>query len=195
MRSCRVRGGSSKGLILQQDLIEKAKNGDSVAIEQLVAQYKGLIRTLANRFYLVGGNKDDLLQEGMLGLYFAITNYNQTKGSFPAFAQLCIKRQIVDAVKRDCADKNKPLYNYVDIDSALNLEDDCNPLESLLIKEQAQKVANVIAQNLTSFERTVITLFSQGYTYDDIAEKTNKSYKSVDGALQRARKKLLEIKE
>ncbi len=180
---------------MQQDLIEKAKNGDSVAIEQLVAQYKGLIRTLANRFYLVGGNKDDLLQEGMLGLYFAITNYNQTKGSFPAFAQLCIKRQIVDAVKRDCADKNKPLYNYVDIDSALNLEDDCNPLESLLIKEQAQKVANVIAQNLTSFERTVITLFSQGYTYDDIAEKTNKSYKSVDGALQRARKKLLEIKE
>lgn len=180
---------------MQQDLIEKAKSGDSVAIEQLVAQYKGLIRTLANRFYLVGGNKDDLLQEGMLGLYFAITNYNQTKGSFPAFAQLCIKRQIVDAVKRDCADKNKPLYNYVDIDSALNLEDDCNPLESLLIKEQAQKVANVIAQNLTSFERTVITLFSQGYTYDDIAEKTNKSYKSVDGALQRARKKLLEIKE
>lgn len=180
---------------MQQDLIKKAKSGDSVAIEQLVAQYKGLIRTLANRFYLVGGNKDDLLQEGMLGLYFAITNYNQTKGSFPAFAQLCIKRQIVDAVKRDCADKNKPLYNYVDIDSALNLEDDCNPLESLLIKEQAQKVANVIAQNLTSFERTVITLFSQGYTYDDIAEKTNKSYKSVDGALQRARKKLLEIKE
>lgn len=180
---------------MQQELIEKAKNGDSVAIEQLVAQYKGLIRTLANRFYLVGGNKDDLLQEGMLGLYFAITNYNQTKGSFPSFAQLCIKRQIVDAVKRDCADKNKPLYNYVDIDSALNLEDDCNPLESLLIKEQAQKVANIIAQNLTPFERTVITLFSQGYSYDDIAEKTNKSYKSVDGALQRARKKLLEIKE
>ncbi len=180
---------------MQQDLIEKAKNGDSVAIEQLVAQYKGLIRTLANRFYLVGGNKDDLLQEGMLGLYFAITNYDQTKGNFPAFAQLCIKRQIVDAVKRDCADKNKPLYNYVDIDSALNFEDDCNPLESLLIKEKAQKVANIIAQNLTSFERTVITLFSQGYTYDDIAEKTNKSYKSVDGALQRARKKLLEIKE
>lgn len=180
---------------MQQDLIKKAKNGDSVAIEQLVAQYKGLMRTLANRFYLVGGNKDDLLQEGMLGLYLAITNYDQTKGSFPAFAQLCIKRQIVDAVKRDCADKNKPLYNYVDIDSALNLEDDCNPLESLLIKEQAQKVAKVIAQNLTSFERTVITLFSQGYSYDDIAEKTNKSYKSVDGALQRARKKLLEIKE
>ncbi len=180
---------------MQQDLIQKAKSGDGLAIEELVSQYKGLVRTLANRFYLVGGDKDDLLQEGMLGLYFAVTNYDQTKGSFPAFAQLCIKRQIVDAVKRDSANKNKPLYNYVDLDTALNLEDDCNPLESLLHKEQAQKVATVIANNLTPFERTVITLFAQGYSYEDIAQKTSKSYKSVDGALQRARKKLLEIKE
>lgn len=180
---------------MQQDLIQKAKNGDALAIEQLVAQYKGLVRSLANRFYLVGGDKDDLLQEGMLGLYFAISNYDQTKGSFPAFAELCVKRQIVDAVKRDSAAKNKPLANYVDLDSALDIEDDSNPLESLLHKEHALKIAMVIANALTPFERTVITLFAQGYTYDDIAEKTNKSYKAVDGALQRARKKLLEIKE
>lgn len=180
---------------MQQDIIQRAKNGDSLALEELVSQYKGLVRTFANRFYLVGGDKDDLLQEGMLGLYLAVTNYDQTKGSFPAFAELCIKRQIVDAVKRDSASKNKPLSNYVDLDFALNVEDDSNPLESLLHKEYAQKVAKVIAESLTPFERTVITLFSQGYSYDDIAEKTNKSYKSVDGALQRARKKLLEIKE
>jgi len=180
---------------LQQDLIQKAQNGDSLAVEELVAEYKGLVRSLANRFYLVGGDKDDLLQEGMLGLFYAITNYDQTKGSFPAFAELCVKRQIVDAVKRDSANKNKPLSNYVDISSALTLEDESNPLDTLLHKEHALKIAMVIANNLTPFERTVITLFAQGYTYEDIAEKTNKSYKSVDGALQRARKKLLEIKE
>jgi RNA polymerase sporulation-specific sigma factor len=180
---------------LQQDIIQKAKNGDSLAVEEIVAQYKGLVRSLANRFYLVGGDKDDLLQEGMLGLFYAISNYDQTKGSFPAFAELCIKRQIVDAVKRDSAIKNKPLANYVDLNSALDVEDDCNPLESLLHKEHALKIAMVIANVLTPFERTVITLFAQGYSYEDIAEKTNKSYKSVDGALQRARKKLLEIKE
>ena len=184
-----------KEVKLLDKLIEKAKQGDQTAIEQLVVSYKGLIRSLANKFYLVGGDKDDLLQEGMLGLFYAITYYDEGKGAFPAFAQLCVLRQILDAVKRDGAVKNKPLYNYVEMDTVINLTDASTPLENLLQKEHADYVAQVIEQKLSPFERQVITLFSQGYSYDDIAAQTNKSFKAVDGALQRARKKLMEHKE
>lgn len=177
-------------------LIKQAKQGDQLAIEQLVNSYKGLIRAFANKFYLVGGNKDDLLQEGMLGLFYAITYYDENKGAFPAFVELCVRRQILDAVKRDNGVKQKPLYNYVDLDVAKEWTDDsANPLENVLQKEYSVKVADVINERLSSFERQVLTLFADGYSYDDIAEQTGKSYKAVDGALQRARKKLLEFKD
>ena len=175
-------------------IIEQAKKGDQVAIEQLVANYKGLIRSLANKFYLVGGDKDDLLQEGLLGLICAINSYDETKGSFPSFVELCVLRQILDAVKRDSAVKQKPLYNYVNLDVTVDWTDGSNPLEKLLQKEYAEKVAKVLAEKLSPWEREVVTMFSEGYSYDDIVEATGKSYKAVDGALQRARKKLTEYK-
>lgn len=180
---------------MEEQLIEKAKNGDSRSIEELVSRYKGLIRSLANKFYLVGGDKDDLLQEGMLGLFYAINCYDKDKGSFPSFVELCILRQILDAVKRDGADKNKPLSNYVELEVAEQFDGGENPLEKLLRKEYAVKVGEVIRQKLTPFERRVLTLFAEGYSYEDISEKTEKSYKSVDGALQRARRKLMMFKE
>ena len=173
-------------------IIRDAKKGDQPAIEQLVADYKGLVRSLANRFYLVGGDKDDLLQEGMLGLICAINSYDETKGSFPSFVELCVLRQILDAVKRDSAVKHKPLYNYVNLDATKDWTDGSNPLERLLQKEYAEKVARVLDEKLSPWERVVVTLFSEGYSYDDIASSTGKSVKAVDGALQRARKKLTE---
>lgn len=176
-------------------LIQQAKQGDQIAIEQIVADYKGLLRSLANKFYLVGGDKDDLLQEGMIGLFHAIQDFNDQKGSFPAFVKLCVGRQLVDAVKRDNAYKNRPLLNYVEISFAEHLTDESNPLEELLQKEQAEKIALVIKQKLTPLERKVCTLFSEGYTYEDISTQLNTTYKAVDGALQRARKKLLSTKE
>ena len=175
-------------------IIEQAKRGDPTAIEQLVSDYKGLIRSLANRFYLVGGDKDDLLQEGMLGLIYAINSYDETKGSFPSFAELCVLRQILDAVKRDGAGKQKPLSNYVNLDATKDFTDGSNPLESLLQKEYAAKVARVLNEKLSPLEREVVTMFSDGYAYEDIMAKLGKSYKAVDGALQRARKKLTEYK-
>ena len=177
-------------------IIEQAKHGNQLAIEQLSCEYKGLIRSYANRFYLVGGDKDDLLQEGMLGLYFAVINYDENKGSFPQFVKLCVLRQILDAVKRDSGAKNKPLSNYVDIDEVRNvIVDSSNPLENLLHKEYAAKVSKIIESNLTPLEKRVLMLFAEGFSYEDISEKLEKSYKAVDGALQRARKKLLTVKE
>lgn len=179
-----------------KDIIKEAKSGNQNAIEQLVSNYKGLIRSYANRFYLVGGDKDDLLQEGMLGLFYAITYYDESKGSFPAFVELCVLRQILDAVKRDNGVKQKPLYNYVELEVATDWEDGkSNPLENLLQKEYAEKFSSFLNEKLTPYEKQVLELFADGYSYDDIATTTNKSYKAVDGALQRARKKLLSYKE
>ena len=178
------------------EILKQAKEGNQNAMEQLVARYKGLIRSLANRFYLVGGDKDDLLQEGMLGLFYAINYYDEDKGSFPSFVQLCVLRQILDAVKRDNGAKQKALSNYVELDVVATLADALNsPLENLLRKEYSQKVARVVNENLTPFEKQVLLYFANGYSYEDIADKTHKSYKAVDGALQRARRKLLSYKE
>lgn len=178
------------------EILKQAKAGNQRAIEQLVNRYKGLVRSFANKFYLVGGDKDDLLQEGMLGLFYAINYYDEDKGSFPSFVELCVLRQILDAVKRDNGAKQKPLTNFVELEVIANVTDSVNsPLESLLQKEYYEKVARVVEEKLTPFERRVLTLFADGYSYEDIAKQTNKSYKAVDGALQRARKKLLEYKE
>ena len=91
-----------------EEIIKRAKAGEETAIEEIVSNYKGLIRSVANKFFLVGGDKDDLLQEGMLGLYFAIINFDENKGSFPSFVKLCVARKIMDAVRKDNSDKNKP---------------------------------------------------------------------------------------
>lgn len=172
------------------ELIDRAKQGDPAAIEQIVRNYKGLVRGFANKFYLVGGDKEDLLQEGMLGVIVAINSYDKTRGTFPAFVKLCVSRQIVDAVRRDAGTKNKPLANYIDINTLQNVSSNDNPLADLLDREYAEKVAECIRTGLTASEREVITLFADGYSYDDICRITNKTFKAVDGALQRGRKKL-----
>ena len=171
-------------------IIQQAKNGDEQAIEQIVSQYKGLVRSYANKFFLVGGDKDDLLQEGMLGLFYAITNYDETKGSFPSFVKLCVLRQILDAVRSDSGVRNKPLSNSVDINAIKDYADGSTPLETLIEKEYFAKIMDLIATILTPVERQVLTLFAEGFSYDEIMSKTGKSYKAIDGALQRARKKL-----
>ena len=134
------------------ELIAKAKQGDQASIERLVADYTGLIRAIANKVYVVGGDKDDLLQEGMLGLFFAITNYDETKGAFPSYAKLCVKGRIADAVRKYVNDKNKPLADYIDIASIEQMTDESTPLTDLIVKEQAEKIIS------NSF--TMLLLFS-----------------------------------
>ena len=113
-----------------------------------------------------------------------------TQSSFPSFAKLCVYRQILDAVSRDGNEKNKPLSNYVELNVVEDLPDSANPLESLLRKEYAAKLNMVIEQHLSPMEQKVIRLFAEGYSYEDISEMLGKTFKAVDGALQRARKKL-----
>lgn len=174
-----------------EQLILRAKAGDQTAMNEIFDNYKGLIRSIANNFYLVGGDKDDLLQEGMVGLFHAVTNFNENKGSFPAFVKLCVVRQVIDAVKRDNSDKNRPLKEHIDISKLESLTDESTPLENLLEKEFSERLSQITKEKLTPTEQRVIKLFSEGYSYDDISEKLQITYKAVDGAMQRARKKLL----
>lgn len=171
-------------------LIIDARQGDEQAIDSIVSQYKGLVRSYANKFFLVGGDKDDLLQEGMIGLFFAIANYDDGKGSFPSFVQLCVSRQIYDAVRADVGIKNKPLFNHADLEEAINLTDGATPLESLIEKEYFARIYSIMETKLSPLEKRVITLFANGFSYEDIMARTKKSYKAIDGAMQRARKKL-----
>lgn len=171
-------------------VIQKAKFGDEKSIDIIVSQYKGLVRSYANKFFLVGGDKDDLLQEGMIGLFCAITNYDDSKGSFHSFVKLCVLRQIIDAVRSDSGVKNKPLSNSVDINVMKDYSDGSTPLETLIDKEYFSKMNSLIDTVLTPSEKQVLTLFAEGFSYDEIVAQTGKSYKAIDGALQRARKKL-----
>ena len=174
-----------------EKLIKLAKCGDQAAMNEIFDNYKGLIRAIANKFYLVGGDKDDLLQEGMVGLFYAVMNFDENKGNFPSFVQMCVARQIIDVVKRDNSGKNRPLKDHIDISALENTAAPQTPLGNLLEKEYAEKVSKIMDEKLTPTERQVIKLFADGYSYEDIASKLNKTSKAVDGAMQRARKKLL----
>lgn len=173
------------------ELILRAKSGDQSAMNEIFDNYKGLIRSVANNFYLVGGDKDDLLQEGMVGLFHAVTNFDENKGSFPSFVKLCVARQVIDAVKRDNSDKNRPLKEHIDISNLENMTAENTPLGDLLEKEFSERIAKITSEKLTPVERKVIKLFVEGYSYEDISAKLQVTYKAVDGAMQRARKKLL----
>lgn len=181
-----------------KELALSAKQGNAAAFEQLVKQFKGLVRATANSYYLADGDHDDLLQEGMLGLFVAINDYDEAKGAFPSFAELCVKRRVLDAVRQSETVKLKRLsqtddvsYSLVELSEAENIADDGQgPLESLLSKERLRACLNA----LTAMERKVFTMFLQGYSYEDISQAVGKSVKSVDGALQRARKKLADLR-
>lgn len=175
------------------ELVKRAKEGDSAALEELVAHYKGLVRALANRFYLMGGDKDDLLQEGMIGLVCAINRYDEGKGPFPPFVRVCVLAQLINAVRHDGVLGQQAMASYVAEEEILDMPDESvDPGDLLLKKEFAQRFWEAVQQLLSPIERQVVTLFADGYSYKYIAAQTGRSVKAVDGALQRARKKLLE---
>jgi len=176
-------------------LIAAAKKGDAAALSELADNYKYLIRSVANKFYIVGGDKEDLLQEGMLGLFGAVNSYDENKGAFPSFVKLCVVRSVIGAVKK-AGDKNKPLANYVELSEIADVpSEDAGPMEILEYKDLSEKLAYAIESDLTPLEKQTLGLFVEGYDYETICTTLGKSYKAVDGALQRARKKLLVIKE
>ena len=177
----------------EEELLIKAKT-DETAVEDLLVEYKPLVSKIARQYFLVGGEIDDLVQEGMIGLYKAIKTYDSTKdATFKTFANLCITRQMQSAVRKANAEKNKIFLELIETDAFENFDiasDVENPEKTAISKENYKHIKNEIHSRLSGFEKVVLKLYLEGLSYEQIAIKHNVSKKSVDNALSRIRSKL-----
>ena len=192
-----------------EELVEAIVAGNSEAMDFLMNKYKNLVRSRARTLFLVGADKEDLIQEGMIGLYKAIRDFNAEKqASFHGFAELCITRQMYSAIKGSNTQKNQPLNNYISIDSMEVMEDRENPLEQLLgnnfeknknpeqlvlDKEAADVLEYVLVRHLSDLENKVLQFYMKDMNYSQIAAALGKEPKAVDNALQRIKKKLGQV--
>ncbi|MDP4118672.1 MAG: RNA polymerase sporulation sigma factor SigH [Bacillota bacterium] len=187
------------------ELVEMAKS-DEYAFEFLVTKYKGIVLSKARGYFLVGADKEDIIQEGMIGLVKAIRDYKREReASFKGFAEICINRQIITAIKSATRQKHIPLNTYVSLsrpvydggdgDSRTMLEiiecdSSLNPEERVIIEESYRGMDEKIMKSLSKFEMNVLEYYLGGNSYAEISRKTGKPVKSIDNALQRIKKKL-----
>ena len=176
-----------------EELVLAAQNGDLPAMDELMLRYNRTVRSRARQFFLAGGETDDLVQEGMMGLFAAVRSYKASPGkSFKNFAFLCITRRIYDAIGKMSAKKNVVLTESVPLDQNVldMLDDGCSPEESLLNSEERAELQMKLMSELSDFEYKVVSMYMEGLNYAQISEMTKKPFKSIDNALARARKKL-----
>jgi len=192
-----------------ESLVELINGGDSEAMDYLMNKYKNLVRGRARTLFLVGADKEDLIQEGMIGLYKAIRDYDALKNvSFRNFAELCISRQMYSAIKGSNTQKNQPLNNYISIDSmevsedrenpmeqllGINFEKNKNPEQLVLDKEAASVLEYTLVGHLSEMEKQVLHFYMKDMNYSQIAAALGKEPKAVDNALQRIKKKLTQV--
>ena len=194
--------------IRDEELIRRSREGDEAASNELMSRYKAVVRNRASSYFMAGADQEDLIQEGMIGVFKAIRDYDEKKGaSFRTFAELCIQRQIISAVKGASRMKHAPLNESVSLnrpvsdgdDGAGPLEElladeiDTNPEKMLLLREDMSYISQNIDDILSTLELQVWKMYVNGCSYREIAEKLDKTSKGVDSAIQRAKKKLAEI--
>ena len=187
-----------------EELVELSAGGDRRATEFILSKYKNLVRNRAKAYFLAGADHDDIVQEGMIGLFKAVRDFDITKqASFRGFAEVCIKRQIITAVKAATRQKHMPLNSYVslsepvyDDDSERSLmdmiaeRDAVDPEEMFLRREKAESINAEINDKLSNLEKTVLSLYMGGMNYQEIAVELGRAPKSIDNALQRIKRKL-----
>lgn len=182
-----------------EELIARLRAGEREITDYLIDKYKSLVRTRARALYLVGGDHEDLIQEGMLGLFKAVRDYKQGKeASFATFAGLCIDRQMYSAVASSQRQKHQPLNSFVSLsepvsEQELRLVDEETPEEIMISRENVIGMHERIKERLSKFEYQVLELYLKGYDYTQIAEKLGKQPKAIDNALQRIRSKVREV--
>lgn len=191
------------------ELIEKAKNGDLLSQEYLIERYKKLVKIKARGYFILGGDTEDIIQEGMIGLYKAINDFNVEKQvNFYSFAQLCITRQIQTAIKSANRQKHIPLNSSLSLNRAVYDENEeytymeilsnseiTNPENLVISNENKTQLESKISDALSSLEKRVLSLYLRGKSYTEIAEIIEKDEKSIDNALQRIKKKVTKIVE
>ncbi len=186
--------------------------GDSEALDYLINKYKNFVRAKARSYFLIGADREDIVQEGMIGLYKAIRDFKEDKlTSFKAFAELCITRQIITAIKTATRQKHIPLNSYVSLDKPIYDEESdrtlmdvisgakvMDPEELIINQEEFDDIEVKMAELLSDLERKVLALYLDGRSYQEISEDLNRHVKSIDNALQRVKRKLeryLELRE
>lgn len=195
-----------------EEIVEAVREGDSIALEFLINKYKNFVRAKARSYFLIGADREDIVQEGMIGLYKAIRDYKGDKlSSFKAFAELCITRQIITAIKTATRQKHIPLNSYVSLDKPIYDEDSdrtlldvicgtrvSDPEELIINQEEFSGLEDKMAEILSDLERKVLMLYLDGRSYQEIAVDLNRHVKSIDNALQRVKRKLekyLEVRD
>lgn len=186
-------------------LVRMARDGDEKAEDFLLKKYKDFVRSKARAYFLVGGDSDDLIQEGMIGLYNAIGHYNESMASsFMTYAAICINNKLISAVSADGRQKNAPLNGYVSIYSSITDEtgeeaslsdvlpdtENINPEAIILNEEQEKLTINRLLGKLSALEKEILSYYMEGMSYSEIAKLIGKTEKSVDNAIQRIRLKM-----
>ncbi|MEG1523960.1 MAG: RNA polymerase sporulation sigma factor SigH [Clostridia bacterium] len=192
--------------LTDEELITLLRGGDARAEELLYARYKLIVRGKARTYFLVGADREDIIQEGMIGLYKAVCDYEFEKlTSFRAFAELCITRQIISAIKSATRKKHMPLNTYVSLNRSVYEGDGERTLMDVLVsthisdpeevfigRENYDAMAKSIEDSLSKLEKNALELYLRGYSYQQIADAMGKSNKCIDNAIQRVKKKLEE---
>ncbi|MCI8430030.1 MAG: sigma-70 family RNA polymerase sigma factor [Lachnospiraceae bacterium] len=178
--------------LTDEELLKRLEDGEAEVTEYLLDKYKPLVKRQARTLYLIGGENDDLIQEGMIGLFKAIRGFH-TDGeySFYTFAELCITRQMYTAVQASKRKKHAPLNSYISLDEEPQIFTEQNPEVLVLDQEALENRYDQIHRNLSDMEKLVLELYLKGKTYQQIASVIGKNEKAVDNTIQRVKKKLL----
>ena len=188
-----------------EQLISLIKADDKYALDFIIEKYKDLVNMKVSKYFIIGAEKEDIIQEGMIGLFKAIQGFDSTKqNSFKTFANMCIERQLITAIKTSNRQKHMPLNGYLSLNTAAYEDDEDttvlevfdshqteDPLDTITKKEYYKRVEDAIDKNLSDFEKKVLEKYIQGESYIDIATKLDTPVKSVDNAIQRIRKKAI----
>lgn len=192
-----------------EQVVRLAQGTDSRALEYLLNKYKNFVRTKARSYFLIGADHEDIVQEGMIGLYKSIRDYKEEKlSSFRAFAELCITRQIITAIKTATRQKHIPLNSYISLNKPIYEEDSdrtlldviteegmSNPEDMLIDREDLSFIEGRIGQMLSGLEKEVLVRYMEGKSYVEIADEMGRHVKSIDNALQRIKRKLMKYLE
>lgn len=193
--------------VAQQDeyeMVLKASNGDIIALEHIINKYKNFVKAKAKSYFLVGADKEDIIQEGMIGLYKAIRDFDGSKtNSFKCFAEICITRQIIAAIKTATRQKHIPLNSYVSLNKPIYDEESdrtlmdiiaasiiTDPEELIISKEELKNIESKMNEILSKLELQVLELYLNGKSYQYIADIIGRDVKSIDNALQRVKRKM-----
>lgn len=191
-------------LLTDEEVVDHVRDDDTEALEYLINKYKNFVRAKARSYFLIGADREDIVQEGMIGLYKSIRDFRGDKlTSFKAFAELCITRQIITAIKTATRQKHIPLNSYVSLDKPIYDEDSdrtlldvicgtkvTDPEELFINREEFDDIEGKMSEILSDLERQVLMLYLDGRSYQQIAVELKRHVKSIDNALQRVKRKL-----